>query len=86
MKKVVLSFLLIGTCVLNSHGQLKVFQNGNTAAKSTLTTSTIGLSVGNKTYGSDYSVYMSASNTQIIYTYKINLLLKTSIIQGLLYQ
>ena len=62
MKKVVLSFLLIGTCVLNSHGQLKVFQNGNTAAKSTLTTSTVGLSVGNKTYGSDYSVFMSASN------------------------
>ena len=62
MKKVILSFLLIGTCVLNSHGQLKVFQNGNTAAKSTLTTSTVGLSVGNKTYGSDYSVYMSASN------------------------
>ena len=32
MKKVVLSFLLIGTCALSSHAQLKVFQNGNTAA------------------------------------------------------
>lgn len=56
-----------------AHAQLRVFQNGNVAVKSTLTTSNVPLTVGNRTYGSDYNVVMTAGNPSSGSTYNIGM-------------
>ena len=68
-------FIIAGAllCSIQSFSQLRVYSNGNVGVKSTQTTSTIPLSVGNKTYGSDYSVSMSSSNTATDDKYNIGL-------------
>jgi hypothetical protein len=56
-------FIIAGAllCSIQSFSQLRVYSNGNVGVKSTQTTSTIPLSVGNKTYGSYYSFNMSST-------------------------
>ena len=71
MKKIIISFTFALLFSLNTSAQLKVFQNGNTAVKSTATTSNVALSIGNKTYGSDYSVYVSSANPATSSLYNI---------------
>ena len=71
MNKIIISFSFALLCSLNTNAQLKVFQNGNTAVKSTATTSNVALSIGNKTYGSDYSVYVSSANPATSSLYNI---------------
>ncbi len=68
-------FIIAGAllCSIQSFSQLRVYSNGNVGVKSTQTTSTIPLSVGNKTYGSDYSVNMSSSNPASADKYNIGL-------------
>lgn len=61
MKKTI-SLFLFALCCLTSFAQLKVYTNGNVGIKSSLDSTTCHLSVGNRTYGSGYDVYLSSSN------------------------
>lgn len=60
--KAALALLAALLCHAGAYAQMDVYANGHVAVRGTLTTSATSLSVGNKTYGSDYSVYMSAAN------------------------
>ena len=57
-------FLLMAAVLCHSaaYSQIEVYGNGNVAVRGTLTTSNTALSVGDKSYGSDYSVYASSVN------------------------
>ena len=70
------ALLLIGAfllCALSASAQLRVYQNGNVGVKSTQSTSSVPLTVGEKTYGSNYNVYMSAANPTVGEAYNIGL-------------
>ena len=61
MKKTI-SLFLFALCCLTSFAQLKVYTNGNVGIKSSLDSTSCRLSIGNRTYGSGYDVYLSSSN------------------------
>ena len=73
MRKTYLLSILLLCFFAQSFAQLRVYQNGNVSVKSTLTTSSIPLSVGNRTYGSSYNVSMAASNPSSGSTYNIGM-------------
>ena len=56
--------MLAATLMAHSaaYSQIEVYGNGNVAVKGTLNTSNTALSVGDKSYNSSYSVYMSSNN------------------------
>ncbi len=63
MRKHILLLAAVVLCHAAAHSQVDVFTNGNVAVKGTLSSSNTGLSVGDRSYSSSYSVYASSNNT-----------------------